>query len=651
MHNADNAVNGIVADLNTVIMFATAGTLKSEADADSFSNHRENILRSAKTLVEDTKALVSVSASADIQQEELAQGVHTSVKTITKLADAVKLGAGSLGCEQPDAQVLLINAVKDVASALSELIGTIKLVSSSSMNRNSDQNNPRQSTMDLDYSAAMLSESAKNMVTNVQSLLKTVKTVEDEAARGTRALESAIEAIYQEIKLYSSYINDFKKQQRHDEVDHNQSTSPSVSTNPEDLIKATKQITLATSKAIGAGNSMRQEDVITAANMGRKAVSDLLFVSRGANNSNKQNMSQNDDQPNQLQVLSVGLNCAIYYKELLECIQSIFNKQSLNENKQNLLLHSKNVANSVSEIIQVAEILKGSDWIDPEDPTVVAENELLGAANAIESAAKKLSGLKPRSRTETLSENLNFDEQILEAAKSITNAAGVLIKAATSAQKELIAQGKYQPYNTNSNEEDGQWSQGLISAARMVAAACHTLCEAANGLVQGHATEERLISSAKQVASSTAALLVACKVKADLTSQAMKRLQHAGNAIKRATDALVRSAQQAVDINEEDQYLELNTKFVGSMAQEIMLREEILRKERELKAAQQAYNAVKKARYQRDESSPASISSSSVSSGPTTVTNANGGTNGSNGNSSKNGNGYNGSVLNGADVK
>ena len=100
-----------------------------------------------------------------------------------------------------------------------------------------------------------------------------------------------------------------------------------------------------------------------------------------------------------------------------------------------------------------------------------------------------------------------------------------------------------------------------------------------------------------------------------------------GNAIKRATDALVRSAQQAVDINEEDQYLELNTKFVGSMAQEIMLREEILRKERELKAAQQAYNAVKKARYQRDENSPASVSSSSVSSGnlpANSVTNTNG---------------------------
>lgn len=45
-----------------------------------------------------------------------------------------------------------------------------------------------------------------------------------------------------------------------------------------------------------------------------------------------------------------------------------------------------------------------------------------------------------------------------------------------------------------------------------------------------------------------------------------------------------------------------------------MLREEILRKERELKAAQAAYNAVKKARYHRDESSPNSVASSCTNS-------------------------------------
>ncbi len=59
----------------------------------------------------------------------------------------------------------------------------------------------------------------------------------------------------------------------------------------------------------------------------------------------------------------------------------------------------------------------------------------------------------------------------------------------------------------------------------MVAAATNNLCEAANSAVQGHASEEKLISSAKQVAASTAQLLVACKVKADHDSQTMKRLQ------------------------------------------------------------------------------------------------------------------------------
>lgn len=63
-----------------------------------------------------------------------------------------------------------------------------------------------------------------------------------------------------------------------------------------------------------------------------------------------------------------------------------------------------------------------------------------------------------------------------------------------------------------SSSDDGQWSEGLISAARLVAAAAHALAEAANSLVLGHGSEERLVSSAQHVAFCTAQLLVACKV-------------------------------------------------------------------------------------------------------------------------------------------
>lgn len=131
----------------------------------------------------------------------------------------------------------------------------------------------------------------------------------------------------------------------------------------------------------------------------------------------------------------------------------------------------------------------------------------------------------------------------------------------------------------------------------MVAAATSNLCEAANASVQGHASEEKLISSAKQVAASTAQLLVACKVKANHDSEAMRRLQvtqkhnftsvllkvksvhanflnmffyfpkAAGNAVKRASDNLVKAAQKAAFDKTEDDSVLVKTKFVGGIAQ------------------------------------------------------------------------------------
>lgn len=184
---------------------------------------------------------------------------------------------------------------------------------------------------------------------------------------------------------------------------------------------------------------------------------------------------------------------------------------------------------------------------------------------------------------------------ILEAAKSITIATAALVRAASAAQRELVNTGKVEGRPLQMSD-DGQWSDGLISAARHVAAATHSLVEAANALVQGHASEEKLISSAKQVASSTAQLLVACKVKADADSPAMTRLSTAGNAVKKATDNLVRAAQQAIE-HEEEQSLIISKRRVPGIAQEIVAREEILKKERELVEAREKLAAIRRAKY------------------------------------------------------
>lgn len=80
--NAASTVSGIIGDLDTTIMFATAGTLHAENEHDTFSDHRENILKTAKALVEDTKTLVAGAASS---QEQLAVAAQNAVTTIGKL--------------------------------------------------------------------------------------------------------------------------------------------------------------------------------------------------------------------------------------------------------------------------------------------------------------------------------------------------------------------------------------------------------------------------------------------------------------------------------------------------------------------------------------------------------------------------------------
>nr|XP_051677865.1 talin-2 isoform X1 [Oryctolagus cuniculus]XP_051677866.1 talin-2 isoform X1 [Oryctolagus cuniculus]XP_051677867.1 talin-2 isoform X1 [Oryctolagus cuniculus]XP_051677868.1 talin-2 isoform X1 [Oryctolagus cuniculus]XP_051677869.1 talin-2 isoform X1 [Oryctolagus cuniculus]XP_051677870.1 talin-2 isoform X1 [Oryctolagus cuniculus]XP_051677871.1 talin-2 isoform X1 [Oryctolagus cuniculus]XP_051677873.1 talin-2 isoform X1 [Oryctolagus cuniculus]XP_051677874.1 talin-2 isoform X1 [Oryctolagus cuni len=571
---AATAVSGIIADLDTTIMFATAGTLNAE-NSETFADHRENILKTAKALVEDTKLLVSGAASTP---DKLAQAAQSSAATITQLAEVVKLGAASLGSDDPETQVVLINAIKDVAKALSDLIGATKGAASKPAD---------------DPSMYQLKGAAKVMVTNVTSLLKTVKAVEDEATRGTRALEATIEYIKQELTVFQSQ-----------EV-------PEKTSSPEESIRMTKGITMATAKAVAAGNSCRQEDVIATANLSRKAVSDMLTACKMPSLSLQQASFHADvSEEVRSRALRHGTECALGYLDLLEHVLVILQKPTP-ELKHQLAAFSKRVAGAVTELIQAAEAMKGTEWVDPEDPTVIAETELLGAAASIEAAAKKLEQLKPRAKPKQADETLDFEEQILEAAKSIAAATSALVKSASAAQRELVAQGKVGSIPANA-ADDGQWSQGLISAARMVAAATSSLCEAANASVQGHASEEKLISSAKQVAASTAQLLVACKVKADQDSEAMRRLQvmvtdaggkilllerAAGNAVKRASDNLVRAAQKAAFGKADDDDVVVKTKFVGGIAQIIAAQEEMLKKERELEEARKKLAQIRQQQY------------------------------------------------------
>ncbi|XP_013176171.1 PREDICTED: talin-1 isoform X2 [Papilio xuthus] len=409
------------------------------------------------------------------------------------------------------------------------------------------------------------------MVTNVTSLLKTVKAVEDEHTRGTRALESTIEAISQEIEVLMS-------------------PTPAKSTaTPEELVRCTRLMTAATARAVAAGSAAgagSQDQLTAAANLGRKTVVDMMVAAKGA-------AQAAETEELRTRTLEATRAAGEAFRALLQAVLAAPGGAA----RSALPDLSRSVARAVADMLAAAELLKGSEWVDPEDPTVIAEAELLGAAASIDAAARKLDALRPRKppKLQEADETLNFDEMILEAAKSIITATSALVRAASAAQRELIDQGKV-ARRPESSSDDGQWSEGLVSAARLVAAAAHALVEAANALVQGAASEERLISSARQVASSTAQLLVACKVKADPSSESTRRLQAAGAEVIRSTDNLVRAAREAIHCDDE-RSLVLNRRMVGGIAQEIDARSEVLRIEKELEEARGRLTAIRQAKY------------------------------------------------------
>lgn len=124
--------------------------------------------------------------------------------------------------------------------------------------------------------------------------------------------------------------------------------------NAEDLIRCTKSITNATAKSVSAGISNKQDDIIAAANMSRKAISDMLITCKSAAHS----LAETEELKRE--TLNAGHKCAKQYRELLLLILQGNGSADV---KQTLPIFSRNIAQSVTELLSVAKRLKGKFMI------------------------------------------------------------------------------------------------------------------------------------------------------------------------------------------------------------------------------------------------------------------------------------------------
>jgi talin len=556
---ASSMISGMVSDLETSAMFASYGALKSETQGTgAFVQHHREMLGSSAELLLDLDSLVAGTSGS---QDQLAIAARKTMVDMNRATEATKLASTALN-DNSDFQMSLLNSAKNVAKSL------IGVLDSCKVNAGKPPNDP---------ALKELKVKSKEAKESVKTFTDTANQLKDVTGRASMSLQQTIAAIEEELKAYDS------------------SEIPAILITPEELLHLVNGVMNATARAVSACNSQNQEELVTASTLGRKMV-DLLKGCKVAS----ANTSSEDAK---VGVKRSGRECTVAYLDLLKHVESTFGAPTPDKKKKMLDL-SGTVAKKVGVLTKEVQKLKGEDWVNPNDPAVIAEKELLKAAASIEAAARKLEELQPR-RKVTVDESLTFNEQIVEAAKSIATATNGLIRAARDAQRELIAQGKLKKFTAGS--EDSQFADGLISAAKQVAEATNILCEAANNYVTEEGDEDELISAAKSVAAGTTALLMACNVKSEWSSVANERLQDAGVLVKKATNQLVQSAQKVKERKEEETLVvrpggvpgitggaAAGSKLYQKTKQEWLARAEVYKIEKELRDARERLTNIQK---------------------------------------------------------
>lgn len=343
-------------------------------------------------------------------------------------------------------------------------------------------------------------------------------------------------------------------------------------------------------------------DVIKGANELAQALSDVLINTKGITR------LLSDEASEKLVVVAktagdVGLrgflNLQSYKLDLLP--QSTQRKEVAMRNNAELRSALTKLSETIDKLAP-----KGGNAIAKTNGDIgdLVEQEMLGAAKAIEDATARLQQLmaRPRDSSRFSAVDLQVHDSILAAALAITSAIARLIKAATDSQQEIVAQGKGSSTTQQFYKKNNRWTEGLISAARAVAFATTLLIESADGVLSGTHTLEQLIVASNEVAAATAQLVAASRVKANLMSKTQERLELAAKAVTEACKALVKqvkaiSAKELQD--EETDYKNMAT--LEFKKREMEQQVEILRLEKELGAARHRLGAMRRAGYHTEE--------------------------------------------------
>ena len=257
----------------------------------------------------------------------------------------------------------------------------------------------------------------------------------------------------------------------------------------------------------------------------------------------------------------------------------------------NLCQQTQQKMNTISGVFESLVQKEQSPFGHSDDMSLIVENEMRIASYAVAEASKKID--------ELLRQDLNVHIHILNAAKSLTGVVATLIIRATESQVEIVNLSKGTATPAAFYKKNNKWTEGLISAAKVVAVATTYLVECADGLINDSHSMEQLIVSAQEVLVSTTQLVSASRVKSVPYSKTQNKLEEAAVSVRDATKILVRAAKDASQDPQESHY-QIETKSLGRHQFKVVEMEQqvkILEIEKELQSARYKLGSLRKMGY------------------------------------------------------
>ncbi|KAI9142207.1 hypothetical protein BKA69DRAFT_292544 [Paraphysoderma sedebokerense] len=556
--------DGVLSDLEAAIVFAESGSL-DPMTPDNIRNHSRVLQESAKNLILNVNGVIS---GVQAGQDEWAAAVTASSSAMVLFKDQVKAAATSITSVDKHMQIRLLEVAKKMAESLQKLVTTSITALDAPANGNEMQ---------------ALTNLGKQVAMEANELFKVVETVSDESTKAIRSLDGAINDL-------ESLISQIKSN----------TFSAEGTATPEEVTTLSKHLATLSASLVSTSSSGKQDEIISALSSTRKVSDDLMRACLASIE------NAPADQKSQMKgyVTKLATSLQHLYKSIQSAQQGTRGKPVTGPAAAQVQAAAKEVAVAVNGMVSFAASLVPGGYVDPNDPNVIAERELLAAAAAIDAAAQKLLTLQPppKPSDQAANQNLNFEEQIFEAAKAIAAATSALVRSATSCQREIISKGSRSQGQDKMYFSDGTWSDGLVSAAKAVAEATQDLCSAANDAIKGEVSSERVIAAARAVSASTTQVLTAASVRADPHSQSQIRLRAAGKSVTVATDNLVKAAETTAMFEDQNTNVFGANKVAGASTnkrlQEIEAHTDVLKMEKELEKARAKLAGIRKAKYE-----------------------------------------------------